>query len=104
MSYLQYCVSHIAISFICYTYFHNVLEYIYSTYLKFIKIVICVLILVGDFIMQSKDWVKYMISYNTNMNRNFYSQVDDNWWIGNCHGRRGLLPANYVELDSYVYR
>ena len=27
----------------------------------------------------------------------FLVQVDDGWWIGDCNGRRGLFPANYVE-------
>ena len=26
-------------------------------------------------------------------------QVDYNWWIGNCRGKRGLLPAIYVQLN-----
>lgn len=25
-------------------------------------------------------------------------QVDEGWWMGTCHGQRGLFPANYVEL------
>ena len=26
-------------------------------------------------------------------------QIDDGWWRGECHGRVGLFPANYVELQ-----
>jgi hypothetical protein len=25
---------------------------------------------------------------------------DDDWWLGEYHGARGLFPANYVELDK----
>lgn len=25
-------------------------------------------------------------------------EVDEGWWMGTCHGQRGLFPANYVEL------
>lgn len=24
--------------------------------------------------------------------------VDEGWWRGQCHGRVGLFPANYVKL------
>ena len=27
-------------------------------------------------------------------------QVDEGWWIGECHGRFGLFPANYVEVKE----
>ena len=27
-------------------------------------------------------------------------QVDEGWWRGECRGRVGLFPANYVELQS----
>merc|ERR1712025_180885 len=26
--------------------------------------------------------------------------VDEGWWIGECHGRFGLFPANYVEVQQ----
>lgn len=26
-------------------------------------------------------------------------EVDEGWWMGTCHGRRGLFPANYVEAN-----
>ena len=26
-------------------------------------------------------------------------EVDDGWWMGSCHGARGLFPANYVERN-----
>ena len=26
-------------------------------------------------------------------------EIDDGWWMGSCHGARGLFPANYVELN-----
>ena len=25
-------------------------------------------------------------------------EVDDGWWMGTVNGKRGLFPANYVEL------
>ena len=25
-------------------------------------------------------------------------QVDQGWWLGECHGKFGLFPANYVEV------
>ena len=25
-------------------------------------------------------------------------KVDEGWWIGECHGKFGLFPANYVEV------
>ena len=25
-------------------------------------------------------------------------QVDEGWWMGTCHNRRGLFPANFVEI------
>lgn len=25
-------------------------------------------------------------------------EVDEGWWMGTCHGQRGLFPSNYVEL------
>ena len=27
-------------------------------------------------------------------------QVDDGWWLGECHGKFGLFPANYVEIKQ----
>ena len=24
-------------------------------------------------------------------------KIDDGWWMGDCHGHRGLFPSNYVE-------
>ncbi len=29
-----------------------------------------------------------------------YVQIDEGWWRGECRGRAGLFPANYVELDQ----
>ncbi|KAG7806415.1 hypothetical protein KL921_004812 [Ogataea angusta] len=26
-------------------------------------------------------------------------QVDEDWWLGSCNGKRGLFPANYVKLQ-----
>ena len=28
-------------------------------------------------------------------------QIDEGWWRGDCHGRTGLFPANYVELQQW---
>ena len=27
-------------------------------------------------------------------------QIDEGWWKGSCHGKSGLFPANYVELQK----
>lgn len=27
-------------------------------------------------------------------------KVDEGWWTGTCHGKNGLFPANYVQLDE----
>jgi cortactin len=27
-------------------------------------------------------------------------QIDEGWWRGSCHGRTGIFPANYVELQQ----
>lgn len=26
-------------------------------------------------------------------------EIDEGWWMGTCHGQRGLFPANYVEAN-----
>ena len=31
----------------------------------------------------------------------FLFQVDDGWWLGECHGKFGLFPANYVEIKQW---
>ena len=38
------------------------------------------------------------ISYN--LHRFVEFQVDDGWWLGECHGKFGLFPANYVEIKQ----
>ena len=27
-------------------------------------------------------------------------QVDDGWYLGECHGKFGLFPANYVQINK----
>lgn len=27
-------------------------------------------------------------------------EVDEGWWMGTCHGQRGLFPSNYVEMNE----
>merc|ERR1712226_1457842 len=43
------------------------------------------------------------ISFDPNDIITNIEMVDDNWWIGNCQGKRGLLPANYVQLHYNDY-
>merc|ERR1712083_377358 len=38
------------------------------------------------------------ISFDPNDIITIIEMVDEGWWIGECHGRFGLFPANYVEL------
>merc|ERR1711936_29554 len=38
------------------------------------------------------------ISFDPNDIITNIEMVDEGWWIGECHGRFGLFPANYVEL------
>lgn len=27
-------------------------------------------------------------------------KVDEGWWMGQCHGKTGLFPSNYVQLNA----
>lgn len=38
------------------------------------------------------------ISFDPNDIITNIEMVDEGWWIGECHGRYGLFPANYVEV------
>merc|ERR1719419_1721769 len=38
------------------------------------------------------------ISFDPNDIISNIEMVDEGWWIGECHGRFGLFPANYVEV------
>ena len=29
-----------------------------------------------------------------------FLQVDEGWWLGECHGKFGLFPANYVQVQK----
>jgi len=37
------------------------------------------------------------ISFDPNDIITNIEMVDEGWWLGECHGRFGLFPANYVE-------
>ncbi|KAL4943944.1 hypothetical protein BDV06DRAFT_188445 [Aspergillus oleicola] len=34
------------------------------------------------------------------LTRHFQEFPDDDWWLGDYHGKTGLFPANYVQLDE----
>merc|ERR1712156_1202000 len=38
------------------------------------------------------------ISFDPNDIISNIEMVDEGWWIGECHGKFGLFPANYVEI------
>ena len=38
------------------------------------------------------------ISFNVNDTITEIEQIDAGWWRGQCKGRYGLFPANYVQL------
>merc|ERR1711913_139330 len=38
------------------------------------------------------------ISFDPNDIITNIEMVDEGWWIGECHGKFGLFPANYVEV------
>merc|ERR1712241_15618 len=40
------------------------------------------------------------ISFDPNDIISNIEMVDEGWWIGECHGRFGLFPANYVEVQQ----
>merc|ERR1712212_1446672 len=40
------------------------------------------------------------ISFDPNDVISNIEMVDEGWWIGECHGRFGLFPANYVEVQQ----
>merc|ERR1740129_1540327 len=40
------------------------------------------------------------ISFDPNDIISNIEMVDEGWWIGECHGRFGLFPANYVEVHQ----
>ena len=39
-------------------------------------------------------------SFYKNFIDNSDKKIDEHWAIGDCHGRRGLLPLNYVEFKE----
>merc|ERR1712059_183871 len=40
------------------------------------------------------------ISFDPNDLISNIEMVDEGWWIGECHGRFGLFPANYVQVQD----
>jgi len=40
------------------------------------------------------------ISFDPNDTITNIEMVDEGWWIGECHGRFGLFPANYVQVQG----
>merc|ERR1719328_162550 len=40
------------------------------------------------------------ISFDPNDIITNIEMVDDGWWLGECHGKFGLFPANYVEIKQ----
>merc|ERR1711892_1659538 len=40
------------------------------------------------------------ISFDPNDIISNIEMVDEGWWLGECHGRFGLFPANYVEVQQ----
>jgi len=40
------------------------------------------------------------ISFDPNDIITNIEMVDEGWWIGECHGRFGLFPANYVQVQG----
>jgi len=40
------------------------------------------------------------ISFDPNDFITNIEMVDDGWWLGECHGKFGLFPANYVDIKQ----
>merc|ERR1712083_962256 len=40
------------------------------------------------------------ISFDPNDVITNIEMVDEGWWLGECHGKFGLFPANYVQIQN----